>query len=160
VIPWRDEEMVLAVPPSHPFAELGAVDLGRLDGQAFIGFDQDLSIKRAVDRFLRRHGVQVETVLEFDNIENIKRAVEVSSGVAILPEPTLAREVETGTLVAVRFRDHRLSRPIAVIHRRNRRLGPTASRFLELLTGATLGTVDFLTRKSSVDGLGRQGSVK
>ena len=37
--------------------------------------------------------------LEFDNIENIKRAVEIPAGVAILPEPTLAREVEAGTLV-------------------------------------------------------------
>ena len=76
--------------------------------------------------------------LEFDNIENIKRAVEIPAGVAILPEPTLAREVEAGTLVAVRIDgqdpDHRLTRPLAIIHRRNQQLGLTASRFLKLLT--------------------------
>ena len=44
-----------------------------------------------------------ESALEFDNIENIKRAVEIPSGVAILPEPTVAREVAAGTLVAVRI---------------------------------------------------------
>ena len=80
--------------------------------------------------------MQVETVLEFDNIENIKRAVEIPAGVAILPEPTVAREVQAGTLAAVRLRDHRLTRPLAIVHRKNRRLGLTASRFLELLTGA------------------------
>ena len=135
-IPWREEEMVVAVHPGHRFARLDALEVGQLDGEKFVGFDADLSIRRAIDRFLRRHGVQVETILEFDNIENIKRAVEIPAGVAILPAPTLAREVHSGTLAAVRFRDHRLTRPLAILHRKNRRLGPTASRFLELLTAA------------------------
>ena len=78
-------------------------------------------------------------MLEFDNIENIKRAVEIPAGVAILPEPTLAREVKAGSLVAVRIDGqdpkHRLTRPLAIIHRRHDNLGLTASRFLELLTG-------------------------
>ena len=68
-----------------------------------MAFDADLSIRRAIDRFLRHHDVQVTVALEFDNIENIKRAVEIPSGVAILPEPTVAREVAAGTLVAVRI---------------------------------------------------------
>ena len=62
-------------------------------------------------------------MLEFDNIENIKRAVEIPSGVSILPEPSLAREVKAGTLVAVPIdgedSDDRLTRPLAIIHRRH-----------------------------------------
>ena len=139
VIPWRDEEMVVAVHPKHPFARLEAVEIGQLDGQGFVHFDADLSIRRAIDRFLRKHGVQVETALEFDNIEHIKRAVEIPAGVAILPAPTLAREVAAGTLVAVHFRDHRLTRPLAIIHRGGAALGMTAARFLELLAGAPHG---------------------
>lgn len=134
VIPWRDEEMVLAVHPKHRFAARETVDVGQLDGEKFVNFDPDLSIRRAIDRFLRRHGVQVETVMEFDNIENIKRAVEIPAGVAILPEPTLAQEVRAGTLAAVRFTSHELTRPLAIIHRRSGQLGLTASRFLNLLT--------------------------
>jgi DNA-binding transcriptional LysR family regulator len=140
VIPWRDEEMVLAVHPQHRFAGQESVEIGQLDGERFVGFDHDLSIQKAIDRFLRRHGVQVETALEFDNIENIKRAVEIPTGVAILPEPTLAQEQKNGTLVAVRFRDQRLIRPLAIIHRRGGHLSLTASRFLKLLTsGDTAG---------------------
>jgi DNA-binding transcriptional LysR family regulator len=139
VIPWRDEEMVLAVYPSHRFAAQEAVPVGRLDGETFVGFDADLSIRRAIDRFLRHHDVQVRVSLEFDNIENIKRAVEVQAGVAILPAPTVAREVGAGTLVAVRIDGqdpvHRLSRPLAIVHRRGHQLSSTAARFLELLTG-------------------------
>jgi DNA-binding transcriptional LysR family regulator len=138
VIPWRDEEMVLAVYPSHRLAAEEAVAVGRLDGETFVGFDADLSIRRAIDRFLRHHDVSVRVALEFDNIENIKRAVEVQAGVAILPAPTVAREVGAGTLVAVRIDGqdplHRLSRPLAIVHRRGHPLSSTAARFLELLT--------------------------
>ncbi len=133
VVPWREEEMVVAVHPKHRFASLGTIEIGQLDGEKFVGFDADLSIRRVIDRFLRKHGVQVETTLEFDNIENIKRAVEIPAGVSILPEPTLTQELQAGTLVAVRFRDHRLTRPLAILHRSGQ-LGLTASRFLKLLT--------------------------
>jgi len=139
VIPWREEEMVLAVHPSHRFAGHGRIDVAQLGGQTFVGFDADLSIRRAIDRFLRHHDVSVQVALEFDNIENIKRAVETPAGVAILPEPTVTREVEAGTLVAVRIGGqdphHHLTRPLAIIHRRNQQLSTSASRFLTLLTG-------------------------
>jgi DNA-binding transcriptional LysR family regulator len=133
-IPWREEEMVLAVHPSHRFASLAEVDAEALDGETFVGFESELPIRRAVDRFLRTHGVHVRVSLEFDNIETIKRAVEVPSGVAILPEPTLAVEVKAGMICAVRFKDRRPTRPLAIIHRRSEQLGLAASRFLELLT--------------------------
>jgi DNA-binding transcriptional LysR family regulator len=139
VIPWREEEMVLAVHPQHRFAAAGSIDVAQLDGETFVGFDADVSIRRAIDRFLRHHNVHVKVALEFDNIENIKRAVEIPEGVALLPAPTLAREVKTGTLVAVRIDgqdpNHRLTRPLAIIHRRNQQLSLTASRFLKLLIG-------------------------
>jgi DNA-binding transcriptional LysR family regulator len=134
VIPWREEEMVLAVHPSHRFAKLDEIDAERLDGEAFVGFEAGLPIRRAVDRFLRKHGVHVRVALEFDNIETIKRAVEVPSGVAILPSPTVLGEVKAGTLHCVRFKDRRPTRPLAIIHRRSEQLGLAASRFLELLT--------------------------
>src|SRR5438270_6879 len=117
VTPWREEDMVLAVHPSHRFAGLGSVPVAKLDGETFVGFDADLAIRRAIDRFLRHHDVQVRIALEFDNIENIKRAVEIPAGVTILPEPTLAREVKAGTLAAVHIDgqdpSHRLTRPLA-----------------------------------------------
>jgi DNA-binding transcriptional LysR family regulator len=138
VIPWREEEMVLAVHPSHRFAGKSAVDVRELDGEAFIGFDPELSIRRTVDRFLRHYDVGFRVALEFDNIETIKRAVEIPAGVAILPEPTVAREVQAGALAVVRIEGqeprHRLTRPLAVIHRRQHQLSLTAARFLKMLT--------------------------
>jgi DNA-binding transcriptional LysR family regulator len=145
VIPWREEEMILAVHPSHRFAGRGAVDVHELDGEVFIGFDPELSIRRTVDRFLRHHEVTFRLGLEFDNIETIKRAVEIPAGVAILPEPTVAREVESGALATVRIEGqdppYRLTRPLAVIHRRQHQLALSAARFLKLLTQEGGGAV-------------------
>jgi DNA-binding transcriptional LysR family regulator len=139
VIPWREEPMVLAVHPSHRFAGLGGIAPRELESEKFVSYDTELPIRRTIDRYLRHHGVQVDVVMEFDNIENIKRAVEIPSGVAILPEPTVSHEVRAGTLVKVPIASedprYPLTRPLAIIHRRNRQLGLTASRFLKLLTG-------------------------
>ncbi len=135
VEPWREEEMVLAIPPNHPLATLDKVEVALLDGEKFVQFDPDLAIRRAIDRFLKRHGTLVETALEFDNVENIKRAVEEGLGLAILPRPSLEREVLSGSLFAVPLKDRRLTRPLAIIHRGASTLGVAASRFLEILNG-------------------------
>lgn len=132
-IPWRDEEMVLACAPAHPLAQRKHVRPADLAGLAYVGFDRNLTIRREVDRFLREQGVTVDVVLEFDNIENIKKAVEISAGVALLPAPTLRHEVEAGTLVALPLSGARLTRPLGIIRHRHRKLGASALRFLELL---------------------------
>ena len=80
-----------------------------------------MDIRREVDRFLRQQGVAVEVVLEFDNIENIKKAIEIGGGVALLPEPTLRQEVEAGLLVARPLAGCRFVRPLGIIHRRQHR---------------------------------------
>jgi DNA-binding transcriptional LysR family regulator len=138
VIPWRVEEMVLAVCPSHRFATRGEVEASALDGEVFVSYDSELPIRRAIDRFLRRNDVTFSVALEFDNIEHIKRAVEIPAGIAFLPEPTLDREIEAGTLVAVRVTgcepERQLTRPLAAVYRRHHQLSLSAARFLELLT--------------------------
>ncbi len=151
VITWREEVMVLAVAPSHRFAGRQGVPVSELDGEPFIAFDTDLPIRRTIDRFLRHHDVHVEVVLEFDNVENIKRAVEIPSGVSILPAPSLVQEIKAGTLVAVPIDgqdsgDH-LTRPLAIIHRKHGKLEPAAAKFLDLLIHENV-TVD--TPKSAV----------
>jgi DNA-binding transcriptional LysR family regulator len=134
-LPWREEEMVLACSPMHPLAPHHTIRPAQLNGVQYIHFDRGLTIRREVDRFLREHGVSVEVVLEFDNIENIKKAVELGAGVALLPEPTVRREVEEEGLLARPLHGCRLVRPLGIIHRRHHKLSSTAQHFLELLCG-------------------------
>jgi DNA-binding transcriptional LysR family regulator len=133
VLPWRQEEMVLVCAPRHPLAKQHSVKPAQLAGEKYVGFEKGLVIRRQVDRFLREQQVAVDVTLEFDNIENIKEAIEISAGVALLPEPTLRREVKTGTLVAIRLHGCRFYRPLGIIHRRHRKLSATSLGFIELL---------------------------
>jgi DNA-binding transcriptional LysR family regulator len=131
-LPWREEPMVLVCQPQHRLTA-GVSDFADLDGERMIGFDASLVIRREIDRVLALHDAEVETVMEFDNIETIKRAVEIGTGIALLPEPTIAREVQSGTLAAVRLPTDELKRPIGIIHRRGKELSKAARRFIDLL---------------------------
>ncbi len=131
--PWREEPLVLACAPSSAFAGRVQLSLAELDGQRMVGFDPGLVIRHEVDRVIAAHGAEPDVVMEFDNIETIKRAVEIDAGVALLPEPTLGRELAAGTLCAVRISGDELVRPLGIIHARGKPLGPTARRFVDLL---------------------------
>lgn len=133
VLPWREEEMLLACAPMHPFARQPSLRLAQLAGQRYIHFDKGLTIRREVDRFLREHDIAVDVVLEFDSIENIKQAIEVGAGVALLPEPTFRREVQAQSLCGLPLARTRLTRPLGIIHRRHHKLSTAAQRFMELL---------------------------
>jgi DNA-binding transcriptional LysR family regulator len=135
-LPWRDEEMVLACSSTHPLAQHSLINPEQLAGEKYIGFDKHLVIRKEVDRFLREHGATVEVAMEFDNIENIKQAIDEAAGVALLPEPTLRREVQAGTLAAVRLQGCRFVRPLGIIQRRQHKLNATALAFRDLLRQA------------------------
>jgi DNA-binding transcriptional LysR family regulator len=131
--PWREEPMVLVCAPGHPFAGRETIPLAALDGRAMVSFDPDLVIRHEIDRVLAGHHVEPNVVMEFDNIETIKRAIEIDAGVALLPEPTVLSEVAGGTLASVRIDDEELVRPLGIIHARGKQLAPTVRRFIELL---------------------------
>jgi len=117
---WRDEPMVVVCSPAHPFSELPCIAPSILSGQSYVAFQKGLVIRREIDRFLRGHDVDVDISIEFDNIENIKKAVEADGGIALLPEPTLRPEVSMGVLVALPLDGCEFVRPMSIIHRKHR----------------------------------------
>ncbi len=132
-IPWRHEEMHVALYPAHPLASRTELVPADLAGQDFIGFDEDLSIRRELDRFLRSLGVEVKLVMHFDNIQMIKEAVALGTGISILPARTMQTEIEQGRLLALRLDAPGLSRPVGIVHRRRKKLNRAAQALLELL---------------------------
>ena len=136
ILPWRSETMVFVCHPAHRLARRRRIALSDLNEEAFVAFDADLRIRKAIDRCLRHHQARPKLVMEFDNIETIKRAVEIGAGVSIVPEPSVERETATGSLAQVRFSGLDVSRPLGALVRRRRSLPPTVARFVELLQKA------------------------
>ena len=133
IVPWHSEPMVFVCHRSHPLAKRKAVSYRDLEGESFAAFDRSLSIRRAIDKALRQRGVNINVAMEFDNIETIKHAITIQSGVSILPQPSVIREVESGILAAIPLDMPELVRPIGIIYRRQKLLTPTADKLLEFL---------------------------
>ena len=112
------------------------VDPADLAGEKFIAFDRDLAVRKAIDRTLKQHGVKVDVVMEFDNVETIKQAIGIAAGVSILPRPTVVMESGMRTLATVPLVLAGLARPIGLIYRRGKRLTPAVARFIETLRKA------------------------
>lgn len=134
VVPWREERMTVAAYPTHPFARREMVLPRDLDGQAFIAFDDEVIIRRELDRFFKDSGVDVAIAMQFDNIQSIKEAVALGSGISILPERTMQAEIEQKRLVSIPLHAPELRRPVAIIHRKKKKLTRTVREFLKLVT--------------------------
>jgi DNA-binding transcriptional LysR family regulator len=133
IVPFRQDRLVLVCPPGHPLARHRQVSITKLAGEAMVGFERDIPTRKETDRILRRNGVDVRYVMELDNIETIKRVVEIGRGVALLPEPVVKPELRSKTLAVVHISDETFLRPLGIIHRQGKHFSPAAAKFIEFL---------------------------
>ena len=89
---------------------------------------------------LEASDVELRTVMEFDNIETIKRAVDQPC-IALLPERQ-SNASTAGQLKKISIKDKELVRPLAIIRRKGRVVQPTLKQFIQLLTDGTLGALE------------------
>ncbi|MGO9000649.1 MAG: LysR family transcriptional regulator, partial [Limisphaerales bacterium] len=113
IVALRKDPLVLICHPQHPFARQKSIRFKALTGQKFIGFEPDIPTRKALDKLLKEHGVDPKYAMEFDNIETVKRAVEIDAGISIVPQGTVIQEVAKQTLAAVPIEDGSFYRPIA-----------------------------------------------
>ena len=133
VYPFENETLLLVCSPEHPFASKIEVDIHQLQSEKFVGFSVDVPSRSYVDAILKKYNVSIRLIMEFDNIETIKRAVEINSGISILPKPCLRSELTAGTLKALPFTNEHFYRPTGIIIRKDKYLSKAARYLLELL---------------------------
>lgn len=141
VYSFENEPLVLVCSPGHSLAALKEIDIHRLQGEKFIAFSQDIPTRHHIDSILKQHGVSVQIMMEFDNIETIKRAIEINSGVGILPLPSVQTEVSSGTLTVAKLSNEHFFRPTGIIIQKGHLLNKAGQYLLELMqneTGAEL----------------------
>ena len=133
VYDFEDELLVLVCSPKHPLASESRIDIHKVQFERFIGFEKDVPTRIWIDNILQRYNVVVRPVMEFDNIETIKRAVEINSGISILPQTAIVQELDSGTLSATVFLNESFVRPTGIIVRKNKILSQAGRYFIELL---------------------------
>ncbi len=135
VVALRRDKLVVICHPQHPLSKSKAVSLKELSGQKFIGFEPDIPTRKAIDKILKDQNLTVHHVMEFDNIETVKRAVEIDAGISIVPQGTVVQEVAKQTLVELELADGEYYRPLAAIYKKNKVLSPAMKQFLSILKG-------------------------
>jgi len=134
ITPLANEELVMVCSPEHRFARRSRVPTRELNGEDFVAFESNIPTRRYIDRTLKRHSVEVKVVMEFDNVDTLKRAVEVNAGLSILPRDTISAEVKAGDLAFVRFKEaDQWVRTLGILRRRGRAPSPAERAFLSLL---------------------------
>lgn len=133
VVPLWKDKLVLVCSPRHPLATRGSISLAALRGERFISFEPDIPTRRAIDKAFRNEGVEVQHVMEVDNIETVKRAVEIELGVSIIPQSTVAQEVRNGTLAEVEISGGDFWRPVSAIVKKSKVLSPAMKQFISIL---------------------------
>jgi DNA-binding transcriptional LysR family regulator len=127
------DRLVLICHPQHPLAKRKSIKIEALNGQKFINFERDLPTRKALDKIFKERRVTVDQVMQLDNIETLKRAVEIDSGVAIVPQETVGLEVSNQTLAVVQLEGGNFSRPMGIIYKKNKVLSPAIKQFIALL---------------------------
>lgn len=137
VYDFQDEPLVLVCSPNNQLADKSRVDIHGVQFERFIAFGKDVPTRMYIDNILQNYNIVIRPVMEFDNTETIKRAVEINSGISILPRTTVLQEIRSGTLKAITFSDEHFSRPTGIIVRKNKILSQASRYFIELLRKKT-----------------------
>ena len=133
VYDFEDEPLVMVCSPKHPLSKEQQVDIHRLQFEKFIAFEKSVPTRAWIDGILERYNVVVRSVMEFDNIETIKRAVEINSGITILPQTAILPELNSGTIKAIPFSNEKFVRTTGIILRKGKIIGQAGRYFIELL---------------------------
>ncbi len=133
VVPMASDRLVLICSPEHEFADRTQVKVTELKERDFVLFERDIPTRKATDKILKSYGIEVRKVAEFDNIETIKRSIEVGFGLAIVPRSAVLDEEKNNRLAVVELAEKDWVRPVGVVYRTDRTLSIAAKKFVQLL---------------------------
>jgi DNA-binding transcriptional LysR family regulator len=142
IVPFATDELVVAMNPNHPLANKKSLKIENLKGIDFIAFEKDIPTRKATDEILKKADVEVSIVMEFDNVETVKRGLEINAGVAIIPKNTVANETARNQLVTCRLDNSTHLRPLSLIHKKSRMLTPALRSFIEKMQNTKINDLE------------------
>ena len=129
---FRHERLYVVCHPQHPLAERSMIEISELAGQKFVAWSPvrfSPYLKRAPDN--QQHFFPPGH--EFNEVEMVKRMVEMNEGIALLPGWAVESEIAGQRLVALLFENSGPTEPLAVIYRSRKKLTPAMASFINAL---------------------------
>lgn len=133
---YTQDELVLAVPTSHPWAARGVIRLRDLVGQPVIMREKGSGTRKAMERAFAEHAVDTQrlrVVLEITSNEAVRQAVKAGAGIAVISRRAVQDDIRCGLLAALRFQGTRLVRDVFLVTHRTRSRSPLGEAFATFL---------------------------
>lgn len=129
-----EDETILVAYPTHEFAANREAKIAEVAREPIVLFDRGSSYYGLIHDLFRKANVIPNVAMELDSLEATKRMVEEGLGIAMVPEVTVKRELDAGTLVRVDITDvEPIRRPISLHYRRNRKRSRAVQAFIDTL---------------------------
>jgi DNA-binding transcriptional LysR family regulator len=138
-IPFMDDEIVIICPPHHPWAHKKRVRLHQIKNHELIALDENTPTGKAIRQRLNELGIPVRLKMEYDNIEVIKKTVEMGLGISLVPRQSVVQEAKNHTLVSIRVSDMHFERPLTIVYWKGKLLSKTMQAFIDILTPGAEG---------------------
>jgi len=127
------DEVVLVVPPYHPFAGRGRVAVEELRGQPLVMREEGSGTRRSVEGALATAGralTEKNVVLTLGSTQAVLQAVEQGLGLGFVSARAAAQAQADGHLVCVRLDGVDLRRDLSLAYLSQRLADPVVSHFL------------------------------
>ncbi len=138
LIPFREDKLAVIMQSNHPLASKPKINMSAVTGYPFIGFDREAPTRKGIDKLFRDKGFELTPSMEMDNVETIKRAIELGLGISVLPLPTVQHEISNGSLVARPFAEGVFTRPISILVRKGKYLSRASQAVLDAFKASAL----------------------
>ena len=132
VLTWIIDHLVLVVPSNHLLARKKSVKIADLRKERFILREPGSATRATVVNHLQKSDLKVETVMEMENPESVKKAVQSGLGIAFISKFAVETELKAKTLVAVRVKGLDINRELKIVYRKDKHLGRAAQTFIEM----------------------------
>jgi DNA-binding transcriptional LysR family regulator len=130
---FKKDTLHIICAAGHPLLKKGPVDLANLGQTKIISLAPEMPTRQGLDRILATRGLKFQPMMEFDNVETLKQAVEINAGIAFLPASAVATELAKGSLAILPHLGKEIIRPLGIVFRASRMVSPAVKRFLKAL---------------------------
>lgn len=136
---FHQDEVLLVVPPSHPFAGRESIPLTELTDHPLLVREPGSGTRAVVERAFLERGFELRAAMSLGSSEALKRGVLAGLGLALVSELAVRLELELGYLVSVPIEDFEIRRPLHLLRPVGRQPSGPARAFAELLLDSERG---------------------
>jgi DNA-binding transcriptional LysR family regulator len=134
---WREDELVLIVPPGHHLLAKPDLTLAGLLETApnFILREKGSGTRAVLEKAIEERGelANLKPMLELGSTEAIKQAVRAGLGISFVSEHTVKLEVAAELLRVAPLKDFTLKRPLFLVYLKAKRYSRAVEAFIRLL---------------------------